>query len=122
MSAIRLISDLESRGVRLSVTSDRVHIDAPKGAIGHQDIEHLRRHKAEIIGLMQGKGIGVLRLPLPDASRKCSVHATAIATSGGVICMFCRQPVERGTPGTGALAGADLHVDCYRKKYPNGHL
>ena len=30
-------------------------------------------------------------------------------------CIFCRQPVERGTPGTGALAGADLHVDCYEK-------
>ena len=28
-------------------------------------------------------------------------------------CMFCRKPVQRGTPGTGALAGKDLHMDCY---------
>ena len=38
-----------------------------------------------------------------------------------VVCIFCGEPVERGTPGTAALAGADLHMDCYRKRYPRGH-
>ena len=37
------------------------------------------------------------------------------------VCIFCRHPVERGTVGTGALAGDDLHMDCYRKRYPQGH-
>ena len=49
MSAIKLISDLESRGVRLSVSSDCVHIDAPKGVVRPRDLEVLRQHKAEII-------------------------------------------------------------------------
>ena len=31
------------------------------------------------------------------------------------ICIFCRQPVERGIAGTGALAGQDLHIACYEK-------
>ena len=39
-----------------------------------------------------------------------------------VVCIFCGEPVERGTPDTGALAGDDLHMDCYRKRYPNGHI
>lgn len=39
-----------------------------------------------------------------------------------VVCLFCGEPVERGTPGTGALVGKDLHMNCYRKKYPDGHL
>lgn len=43
-----------------------------------------------------------------------------IEAVGQAICIFCRQPVERGTPGTGALAGDDLHMDCYRKQYPHG--
>ena len=30
-------------------------------------------------------------------------------------CIFCRQPVERGQPGTGALAGEDLHMACYEE-------
>ena len=37
------------------------------------------------------------------------------------VCLFCRQPVERGQPDTGALAGEALHMDCYRKRYPQGH-
>ena len=32
-----------------------------------------------------------------------------------VLCIFCRQPVKRGQPGTGALAGEDLHMDCLTK-------
>ncbi len=31
------------------------------------------------------------------------------------VCIICRQPVERGQPGTGALAGADLHTACFEK-------
>ena len=31
------------------------------------------------------------------------------------ICIFCRQPVERGKPGSGALAGDDLHMDCFEE-------
>lgn len=37
-----------------------------------------------------------------------------------IVCIFCRQPVEPDTDGTGALAGEDLHMDCYRKQYPHG--
>ena len=36
-------------------------------------------------------------------------------------CFICGNPVEQGTVGTGALAGKDLHMDCYSKQYPNGH-
>lgn len=36
------------------------------------------------------------------------------------VCLFCRQPVERGTPGTGALAGEDLHMDCYERFVKQG--
>ena len=34
------------------------------------------------------------------------------------VCIFCGEPVERGTPGTGALAGDDLHMACYWRQHP----
>ena len=46
---------------------------------------------------------------------------SAVNVRSEAICLFCRRPVERGTPGTGALNGVDLHMDCYRKRYPQGH-
>lgn len=51
-----------------------------------------------------------------NESEKAATDAEPDAT-----CFLCGQPVERGTPGTGALAGQDLHMDCYWKKYPSGH-
>ena len=90
MSAQRLISDLNGRGVRLSIEADRVQIDAPKGVVADDDLQQLKQHKAEIIQLL--------------------------AIKNNVVCLICGQPVERGTPGTGALAGDDLHMDCYWKR------
>ncbi len=31
------------------------------------------------------------------------------------VCIFCRQPVERGKPGAGGLAGQDLHMACFEE-------
>lgn len=95
MSAQRLISDLSGRGVRLSVEADRVQIDAPKGVLVNDDLAQLKQHKAEIIQLL--------------------------ATKDNVVCFLCRRPVDLRQPGTGSLAGQDLHMDCYWKRYPNGH-
>ena len=56
---------------------------------------------------------------------------TARGTEGGnassdspapVVCIFCGELVERGTPGTGALNGEDLHLDCYRDRLPGEHI
>lgn len=58
--------------------------------------------------------------PLPD-DQSVAVVADVAGGNGenenqkSVVCIFCSEPVERGTPGTGALAGEDLHTDCYRK-------
>ena len=35
--------------------------------------------------------------------------------SESVVCIFCGETVERGTPGSGALGGADLHTACFEK-------
>ena len=37
-----------------------------------------------------------------------------------IVCLFCHQPVERGIPGTGALAGQDLHMNCYKRFVKKG--
>ena len=42
----------------------------------------------------------------------CGEPLTTEPIAAPVLCLFCRQPVERGTPGTGALAGDDLHTEC----------
>ena len=75
-------------------------------------------------------------LPAPETQKtaeNCLTAQTALlahgteaekpltAPSSPIICIFCRKPVERGILGTGALAGEDLHMDCYWKRYPNGH-
>jgi hypothetical protein len=38
------------------------------------------------------------------------------------ICIFCRQPVERGKADTAGLGGHDCHTRCYWQRYPTGHL
>ena len=40
---------------------------------------------------------------------------SAMNRDSGPICLFCRQPVKRGKPGTAGLAGQDLHVECFEK-------
>ena len=95
MSVQRLISDLNGRGIRLSVEADCVQIDAPKGVVADDDLEQLKQHKAEIIQLLANKD--------------------------NVVCFLCHQPVERSQPDTGALSGQDLHMVCFRKRYPHGH-
>jgi len=37
--------------------------------------------------------------------------------SAPVLCIFCGNPVDIGTPGTGALAGELLHMGCYRTRH-----
>jgi hypothetical protein len=64
-----------------------------------------------------------------SASETKSVAGLATVAGGNpenenqepIVCIFCSEPVERGTVETGALAGDDLHIDCYRKRYLNGH-
>ena len=40
---------------------------------------------------------------------------SSIDNPSPVVCIFCGQPVVRGTPGTGALNGDDLHMACYER-------
>jgi hypothetical protein len=77
----------------------------------------------------EGSVATVATVATHSASEPKSVAGLATVAGGNrenvnplpAICIFCRQPVGRGTPGTGALAGNDLHMDCYWKRYPNGH-
>lgn len=54
--------------------------------------------------------------PRWDECISCGEGLSAEPVSALVLCIFCGEPVERGTPGTGALAGQDLHLECLRKR------
>lgn len=39
-----------------------------------------------------------------------------------VVCSICEQEVDIAGVGWGALAGDPLHMGCYRRSFPLGHL
>lgn len=52
MSAVELLTELESRGVHITADGDRLRIRAPKGAITPELRERLEQNKPEIISAL----------------------------------------------------------------------
>lgn len=52
--------------------------------------------------------------PRWDECISCGGGLSVEPVSAPVLCIFCGEPVERGEPGTGALAGDDLHMNCWQ--------
>jgi hypothetical protein len=55
-----LLSELTRRGVSLTPNGDRLTVDDPRGALTHTTVEVIRRHKPELLELLQGKASAVL--------------------------------------------------------------
>ena len=49
MTAFTLLDDLNSLGVNLEARGDRLHVDAPKGAITPDLLTHLKAYKADLL-------------------------------------------------------------------------
>ena len=54
MTPFGLLRSLATRGVHLEVQGDRLHIEAPSGALTPADIEALKAHKATILKALAG--------------------------------------------------------------------
>ena len=51
MNAIPLIRELTAAGIRLQARGDRLHIDAPAGAVTPELRQRLTEHKADLLAL-----------------------------------------------------------------------
>ncbi len=57
-SALNLLAELRSLGVRLSLSEDSLSISAPKGVISPELKEEIRSSKPEIMKILQGAAVG----------------------------------------------------------------
>ena len=57
MTAVRLLSDVQSRGVQVQVEGNTLRLRARKGVVDPQTIAQLSAHKAEIISILTGNAL-----------------------------------------------------------------
>ena len=55
MNPESVVQDLERRGVRLEARDDRLHLDAPKGAVSTELRSYLSEHKSEVLKILVGR-------------------------------------------------------------------
>ena len=55
MSTAALLTELQARGVRLSVVEGRLRVEAPKGILTPQDRQTLAERKSELVAALQGR-------------------------------------------------------------------
>ena len=53
MNPQQIISDLQSAGAKISVDGDKIKLKAAKGTLSPVVIETIKKHKAEIISILQ---------------------------------------------------------------------
>ena len=58
---------------------------------------------------------GAVANPRWSSCLACGAALEEAQIDADIICFFCGEPVEIGTPGTGALAGEALHMSCYER-------
>jgi TubC N-terminal docking domain len=51
-AAVALLVDLERRGVRVTADRDRLHVEAPRGALNHDELTALREHKPDLLQIL----------------------------------------------------------------------
>ena len=72
MSVEHLIRRLTSQGVRLEPRGDRLHVEAPEGALSDTDLAAIRIGKPDILRLLGGA-----QLPAPAVSIDAALAQTA---------------------------------------------
>jgi hypothetical protein len=113
MTAVDLIDDLISRGVRFEVTKGRLRVNAPAGALGDSDREALARHKPALLELLTLPPVVLpfARPPAPtpprgatlyyqnDKGQPCQAeHAYMWTWAGGPTWYYSRDYPPPGTP------------------------
>jgi len=96
MTAVALVADLQARGVTLEPRGDRLAV-RPVSRLTREEIEALRRHKAEVLALLRGPAPAevarVLGLPLNQLDRVLEVRVPWLP----VTLWFC--PAEADATG-----------------------
>ena len=62
MTAVRLLSDVQNRGVQVWVEGNMLRLRARKGVVDSQTIAQFSAHKAEIISILTGKALHQARV------------------------------------------------------------
>jgi hypothetical protein len=70
MNAAEVLRELENLGVRLDVTGEKVHYDAPAGVMTPERLEQLRAVKPHLVELL-GEPVGYRRAPRRRWCARC---------------------------------------------------
>ena len=57
MTAVRLLSEVQNRGVQVKVEGNTLRLRARKGVVDSDTLARLSEHKAEIISILTGKAL-----------------------------------------------------------------
>ena len=102
-TADALLADLRRLDIRLSVNGDKLHLDAPRGALTPELHDEVRRHKPEILEALrqapeEGIVVTVEDLLKPDI-RPCWACGESAwwehPTTGRRICSTCHPDPRR---------------------------
>jgi hypothetical protein len=139
MNAAELIIELETRGVQIEVTGDRLRVDAPKGAITPELREALVACKAEVLAILntaddeiewrveamlpQIPNVGLIPFLVaksmaviePNCCHSCG---DALNGTKGYVCGPCSRAKQRAleTAFSNQLAIKRGHPDCDQAK------
>jgi hypothetical protein len=102
MNAATLLSDLRGRGIRLSVSGERLSVDAPKGSVTPDLRNMLKEHKADLIRLLgedeyevAWRAAFMLTQVPPRGPVRFLVARPVLSDTRG-LCLSCDAPLGEG--------------------------
>jgi hypothetical protein len=143
MTALELLNDMRTRDIRLECRGDKLHVDAPKGAVTPEIRATLLEHKAELLALLAEEAYeaDLLDQMHPDILQvhhdvfiECCICGTTVAFYSEQGAAYCETHWTRlhlpPEPST-ALAGITLLTSvqeinavaaCWDATLPNAQL
>ena len=114
MTAVRLLSDVQSRGVQVWVEGSMLRLRARKGVVDPQTIAQFSAHKAEIISILTGKALHQARVRGQESIEQV-YDADVCWHCGGALscnCATCGRgmPCDRKAGQCGACQGTGFLI------------
>ena len=100
MNASALLTDLRSRGISLSVSGERLSIDAPKGTVTPDLLAALVEHKADLIRLLGTDD--------EDVTWRIEAMRPQVPRTGAIPCLLARPEAKTSPRGTCVSCGDPL--------------
>jgi tubulysin polyketide synthase-like protein len=103
MTASTLLADLRARGIKLSVSGERLNVDAPRGAVTPDLRTALVEHKADLIRLLGADD--------EEVAWRVEAMCPQVPRTGTIPILLARPQAKTTPPGTCVSCGGPLAED-----------